>query len=196
LEEVALVYQTDPEIQRALACICYRLLDHVTAEWVVLAPEILGCLLPIVRDLPPGQTISTYYPSFSPDDVPPLLREVYTLRAILRETWQVPTDSANVVLLCVAGVNRAREDYQRSFAAPRADNIAACLRFIAGFLSLYATVIGAERRMMERQARWDSIVRNLRGRSFFCDFSFELGEDETIGELWYGALSEEIRDRR
>ena len=53
----------DPLIQRALACACYRLLDYITADWVNIAPDLLGKLYHVVRDLPKGRSIGDYHPN-------------------------------------------------------------------------------------------------------------------------------------
>jgi len=87
-------------MQRALTCACYRLLDSIAVERYNLAPELLGRLRPIVRDLLPGQPPSYRHPSpmagsSSPGTmpsaaalplVPTLLFEAFALWAVLRET--------------------------------------------------------------------------------------------------------------
>ena len=193
MDEFPVVYETDPDVQRALACICYRMLDHVTAEWVDLAPDVLGCLLPIARDLSVGQSVATRYPSPSSEDVPPLLREIFSLRAVLRDSWQMPGHCSALVHMGVAEVTRARHNYRRSFADSYSDLLAARLRFIGAYLLLYAIVIDVELRLMEHQSRWDRVACLLRGQPFLSNFSMEEDGDGVSGEAWFVALSPRLR---
>ncbi len=169
------------------------MLDHITAEWVVLAPDVLGCLLPIVRDLPPGQSVAMCYPSPLSKDVPILLREVFTVRAILCANWQLPGHCAALMHMGIVEVNSARHNYQRSFAASYSDLLASRLRFIGAFLLLYAIVTDAELHLMEHQFHWDRVVFLMHGQLFVSDFSLELDGSVGSGEIWFGALSKRLR---
>lgn len=172
------------------------MLDHITAEWVDLVPEVLGCLLPIARALSLGQSVATRYPSPSSDDVPSLLREIFSLRAVLRDAWQLPSHCSALVHMGVAEVTRARHNYRRSFSDSYSDLLASRLRFIGAYLLLYAIVIDVELRLMEHQSRWDRVVCLMRGQPFWSSFSLDEECDVTSGEMWFEALSPRLRSRR
>src|SRR6266566_5272493 len=50
--------EADGVVQCALANMCRILLDTITSEWVRLAPEVLGDLLPVVHGLPQGRSLA------------------------------------------------------------------------------------------------------------------------------------------
>jgi hypothetical protein len=199
----------DPTVQRALACSCYRLLDLITAEWYYLAPELLGSLSPIVRDLPPGQTLYDTYPppaeapllapapvpapSFAPHPLP----ELFELRAALRRTADIPSECASAVRAAVGNLTSSREDYQQAHSASLPVRNAERYRFFQAHLFLYSTVMDSELSIIERRSYWDRVVRLLRGNWFFTYFNFEEEEEEEDEEPhlgYFGALSEEIQN--
>jgi hypothetical protein len=104
----------DVLLHQLLVCICYRTINYIMADWSVLVPYVLGHLNPIVRTLPPGQTLADLYPvpvSLPPSpepgseewdypepspkpspSIPTLLSEVYEIRDHLWTTRFVPRD--------------------------------------------------------------------------------------------------------
>lgn len=201
-------------MQCALACICYRLLDFITAEWADLAPDVLGRLLPIIRELPPGRTLAVCYPSGVEEEeeeeearsrspsaalllqVPDLLREVFAVRAELRETWHVPRECANSVLSYMEELGEAREQYRRVYTAPRVVRDAARNKFLAAYGASHAAVIDAELSLLERQAAWDRLVRLLRGAPFYAnEFDFDSEQYDGAERIFRDALPLAIRNR-
>jgi hypothetical protein len=205
---------SDANLQRALACSCYRLLDFITADWYGLVPELLGSLGPIVRDLPPGQTLSDTYPppaagNSSPTSPsflavapvpglylpPPPLAELFAVRALLRHTSDIPSECAAAIGVQAGRVTSTREDYQRAHNAPRSLRNEARRDFIMAHLCLNSTVIDAELSIMERRSYWDRVVHLLRGDWFYyTHFNFETDEFEEPHWGWFNALSEEVQN--
>jgi hypothetical protein len=178
------------------------MLDYITAEWYDLAPELLGSLRPIVRDLPPGRTLPDFYPSpmggpsvdTSPSassrrSVPSPLFEVFAIRAVLREAWSVPGDCAESIFMAAQTVSGARENYRRNYGARREVRNAARLELLAAHATLQSHVMETEFLFMERQVIWDRIVYFLRGNSFFVeDFAFDEEMYIEPDRLWFGVL--------
>jgi hypothetical protein len=111
---------SDLQIQCVKTCICYCLLDWITNEWADLVLDVLSRLLPIVCDPLSVRSLSDCYPSPVAESstlVPPLLHEVFALRAVLRETREVPSECAAAVQTCSGDIAVLREHCQCSYAA-------------------------------------------------------------------------------
>ena len=177
----------DPEVQSALACSCYWLLNFITVKWYDVAPELLGCLGPIVRDLLPGRTLSAFYPppiagqsaNGSPfisfhRPVPSPLFEIFHLGAVLRESQSELDRWVGDIRAAAEEVGKAREAYRRTYLASRVVRTAVCIKLFAAFTTSQASIMEAEFLFWERQETWDRVVHLLRGDSFFKNnFPFE-----------------------
>lgn len=194
------------ETHHFFACICCRLLHHITADWANVVPHVLGELLPIVRALPPDRTLyDCYYrpaprPTTDPysdseysqtpeppfaliTPIPLLLSEVVSTIASLQETHDVPSECDRRMENSTLQLSTARDDYQRAFSDSQRKLEIARYKLIQACCSLHSSALDAEMRLMERQAKWDDLVRLLRGRPYFAEhFEFEsrtyLGPDE------------------
>ena len=116
-----------------------------------MAPELLGCLGPIVRDLPPGRTLSAFYPppiaeqsadgSLSTNfrrPVPSPLFEIFHLRAILRESQEEPDRWVADIREAAEEVCEAREAYRHTYLSSRAARAAARNKFFAAYATSQA----------------------------------------------------------
>ena len=100
-----------------------------------------------------------------------LLFELYNLQAVLKDSWKIPKDLLEVIESASSGVDKARKNYQSTFAAPREVRDAARQQLFAANAALNTSVMEAEHLFLERQEIWDRIVRLLRGDSFFAPYS-------------------------
>ena len=102
---------------------------------------------------------------------PSPLFELYTLRETLKETWKSPKDLLDAIKSASAGVDKARDNYQRTFAAPRELCDAARQQLYVANAALNCSAMEAEHFFLERQEIWNRIVRLLRGESFFAPYT-------------------------
>jgi hypothetical protein len=204
----------DSLLQRALTCVCYRLLDHISSDWAVVAPVLLGSLRPIAESLPPGLGLSDVYPdprapSLSPSrspssdadpDVhadprhhvqpvapPPLLNDVYALRKALVDAKNIPPSCANTIDHAIDRLTEERSNFQEKYDASQDIRDLAQRRFQAAHVALSTELLMADVKLMERQANFDRLVLLLRGESFFThDIFFDVdSESASHHESYY-----------
>jgi hypothetical protein len=192
--------QFNPSLQRAFACMCYRLLDYLTAEWVDLAPVLLGQLLPIVRRLPPHQTLGSHYPHRFPEPpIPSLLFNIFTLREQLSQTSTLLSESNAHIRIISSVIPVARHNYQRAFTSSSQQiRLAARYQLFAAHMKVCGAVIDAQLRLAERGACWDRLVRLLRGNTFHEDcleFIFDNSDRyEQPDIIWHAAFPLALRN--
>lgn len=108
---------SDPVIRGILADICDRVFDVITPVWVDLAPEILGALEPLVRQLPPDSSIPEHFgPPSAPrvEPYPSLLAEIFDTRAILKEVTALVTADKDAFVQFADWVNDANGEVEGS----------------------------------------------------------------------------------
>jgi hypothetical protein len=180
-------------------------LDYITVEWANLMPELLGRLVPLVRDIPPGRTLSDFYrsPRAEPPadnamfyrSAPSPLLEVFAIRAVLRESSTVPAECAHAIQIASERVAEEREKYRRTYCAPRETRAAARHKLFTSYAALQGSVMEGEFVLLERKANWDRVVCLLRGNTFFGDFDFDLDVDYPSDMDWINALPREVISR-
>jgi hypothetical protein len=172
--------------------VCYRLLDHITVEWFRFAPELLGTLTPLVRGLPPGETITDYYLSPSTSlqkskgrsigrPVPYFLLQIITIREALavQEPWTIPLDCTTAIVYASDEVRIARDEYRsiccKEFggSADPEKVSAAQQRLKSAYDTLKEREMDAESRLLQRQETWDRVIYLLRGQTFISKFQFD-----------------------
>lgn len=169
-------------------------------------PDLLGRLGPIVRDLPPGQTLFDRYsshgeePSSSttalfarsapvPPPAPRPLFELFALRTLLLRTFDIPSECDSSLRMEEARLTTARENYRRSCSASLTERNDARRRFYAAHLAMYSTIIDGDMKMAERNSYWDSVVHLLRGDWYFVEFDFEVNDFAEPNRAWYSSIS-------
>ena len=92
---------TDPVVLGIFAEMCSRLLELIMPEWPLLAPVVQGVLGPLVRQLPPGCSIIEHFGTPMAARVnpfPPLLAEVFAVRAALEDATVVSSHDKETLL--------------------------------------------------------------------------------------------------
>lgn len=151
----------------------YRLIDYITEEWLDLAPAVLGHLLPIVKDLSPGQSLIARYPT--PTTVPPvpsLLFELFALRDKLRHSRSLPYDCSAHIQSLSADADIAHRNYQLAFTSS-GDLHPYRQHLFDTNMKLCAAIIDTELKLADRNAFWDRVVVLLRGDLFYIEFDFD-----------------------
>ena len=185
-----------------MACACYRFLDYITVEWWELARGALGYLAPIVRDLPPGKTLTSFYsmPIDGPcADIPPFgrvfrhvpspLSEIFEIRETLRasEPWTVPTEYALLIRRASKDVKWASFKYRLTRRNSPEARDSASRELEDAYGKYQKLVLESELRLLERQVLWDRVVFFLQGRIHIAEFQFDSDAFPPLNEEFQSA---------
>jgi hypothetical protein len=190
---------SDPVIQRALADMGCLLLDFFTSEWARLAPDVVCGLLPVVRCLPPGCSISEFFGSSAAGSglVVPLLPLTLAdvLAACIKFDLAVVDSEDGVIRLhdAVLEFRAARQvvlcvaDGGSSIRAAEAH--IASQRFIATHTALDTAMESAVSAHGRRFVALDRVVLLLRGEEFHTAQSAGRGDAEYLLTLYLSLVS-------
>jgi hypothetical protein len=192
---------SDPVIQRALANMGRLLLDFFTSEWARLAPDIVGGLIPVVRGLPPGRSISEFFgPPVAGSGlaVPPLplpLADVLAAR-IEFDLAVVDSEEGGVrlydAILDYRAVRQVIADVADGRSSiPAAEVPIARQRFTAAYNAVNTAMDLAVSAHERRFAALDRVVVLLRGDAFRTVDSIGRGDAEYLLALYQCAVSED-----
>lgn len=192
---------SDPVIQRALADMGRLLLDFFTSEWARLAPDIVGGLIPVVRGLPPGRSISEFFgPPVAGSGlaVPPLplpladvlaARIEFDLAVVDYEEGGVRLYDAILDYRAVRRVITEVADGRSSI--PAAEVPIARQRFTAAYNAVNTAMDLAVSARERRFAALDRVVVLLRGDAFRTVDSIGRGDAGYLLALYQCSVSED-----
>jgi hypothetical protein len=192
---------SDLVIQCALANMGRLLLDFFTSEWARLAPDIVGGLIPIVRGLPPGHSISEFFGppvAGSRLAMPPLplpLADVLAAR-IEFDLTVVDSKEGGVRLydtvLDYRAVRRVIADVADGRSSiPAMEVPIVCQRFTAAYNAVNTAIDLAVSAHERRFAALDHVVVLLRGDAFRMVDSIGRGDAEYLLALYQCSVSED-----